>query len=148
MLHFVFDFFDLDVKQTFSFRCLDCWRSTAGTWTKPSHVSRRMPSTASSPNGQSFALRIDFLWTFYESFFVFPVEIKWNLWRFCGDSACGLTQIETWLKPDKLALQLALDRLDRWTTCSKSCGPGMAGKASQKSSRCCQSVPKSGNRNS
>jgi len=62
--------------------------------TKPSHVSRRMPSTASSPNGQSFALRIDVVSKSFESF-VFPVEIKRNLWRFCGDSACGLTQIET-----------------------------------------------------
>ena len=46
--------------------------------TKPSHVSRRMPSTASSPNGQSFALRIDVVSKSFESF-----EID----KFCGDSA-------------------------------------------------------------
>lgn len=40
--------------------------------TKPSHVSRRMPSTASSPNGQSSALRIDVV---SKSFEICEVEI-------------------------------------------------------------------------
>ena len=81
--------------------------------TKPSHVSRRMPSTASSPNGQSFA---DFVWN---------RRSIWNR-RFRWFHRQNLTE------------------LDRWTTCSKSCGLGWQARH-QKS--CCWSIQKSRNRN-